>query len=140
MRHHYIVGIGIQEARSSNPGKPYLDFFIYVPHKRIKDLELAKEAIQNKLFPTSAEEANKVFGISDISAGFFAASIRCHVHQLITCHFTSSTKLNRKWFEAYVQYTPFEDLKKAQLSQRKEKMDDLLKVRGENSRSKQEKE
>jgi len=115
MRHHYIVGIGLRGAMRSKPGKPYLDFFIHIPHKKIKDLEFAMEAARNKLFPTESEEANKTFGVSNIAAAFFAASVRSHIHELITCHFTSSSKLNRKWFETYVEYTPFEDLKKAQL-------------------------
>jgi len=139
MRHHYIVGIGIQEARCSNPGKPYLDFYIYVPHNKIKDLELAKAAAKNKLYPTTSEEANKVFGISNIAASFFGASIRCHVHQLITCHFTSDVKLNRQWFNTYVQYTPFEDLKKAEIKRQKEVEDDLSKLFREDSGRKQKK-
>ena len=113
--YHYLITVGINDVKSSEPGKLYVrDMLEYTETDR-KNVEDASMLANDDLFKTPIEHSSKQYDCQTILASLQAMVLRNKIHNTIMLHYTSKDHLDREWFESWVSITPLEELKKAQV-------------------------
>lgn len=115
MAHHYLIGVGINDVRSTEPGKPYLDSLFEFTEKDKENVNNCRLLSKDQLFKSSVHDSAGVFGCSDVITNFQGLLMRSRAQNTILLHYVSDSKLDRKFFEGWVQVTPLEELKNAKI-------------------------
>ena len=115
MIYHYLVGLGTNDIRSPEPGKLYLDSFFEFTDNDRENVNNCRLLAKDKLFKSSVNDSSVVFGCSHIIANFQGLLIRARAQNTILLHYTSENKLDRKFFEGWIEVTSFDELQKAKI-------------------------
>lgn len=102
--HHYIIAVAIHPMNSSDPGKMYLKYRpFYVHHPQIEKLRDVALLIQDKLFPTSQQEALKMHGLQELAHSFSMLRLAATANSCTLHHFSSDLKIEEDWFSTFVK-------------------------------------
>lgn len=103
LKHHYIIGVAVKEANSSEPGKLYLKYGpIYFTNKDIMNVGYAKMLSEDQLVKTSVKDSYQVFGCSELAHSIECLLLVTRVNQCSRHHFSSEEKIDDDWFELLV--------------------------------------
>jgi len=115
MIYHYLVGVGANDIRSPEPGKLYLDSFFEFTDDERENVNNCRLLSKDKLFKSSVHDSSVVFECSHIIQNFQGLLVRARVQNTMLLHYTSESKFDRKFFESWIEVTPFEKLEKAKI-------------------------
>jgi hypothetical protein len=115
MAYHYLIGVGISDIHSAEPGKPYLDSLFEFTDKDKENVNNCRLLSSDKLFKSSVHDSAVVFGCSNVITSFQGLLLRARAQNTILLHYVSDSKLDRKFFEAWVDVTPLEELRQAKI-------------------------
>jgi hypothetical protein len=115
MNYHYLIGVGTNDIRSTEPGKLYLDSFFEFTDKDKENVNNCRLLSKDKLFKSSVHDSSVVFDCSHIVASFQGLLIRARAQNTILLHYVSDNKLDRKFFESWITVTTLEELQKAKI-------------------------
>lgn len=112
--YHYFMGVGLQDIRSSDPGKPYLDFFWHYSEDEYKkwkkaydhfhsNKDLWKLTIQDSLSTCEAQPLHLILEQCKMRS-------QCQ-GGLYFLHFTSDALLTRGDFEIYIKTLSVNEIK-----------------------------
>lgn len=104
--HHYIIGVGMRDLISKNPGELYLKYGpVYFTNKEVESLRDAIMLSGDKLFPTTNKEALDITETSNLVHTLSSMKIAASANMVTLHHFASSLKLeeDRGHFEMLVK-------------------------------------
>ena len=115
MAYHYIIGVGVNDVRSNEPGELYLDSLFEFTDKDKENVNNCRLLSKDGLFKVSLQESATVFGCSGVITNFQGLLLRARVQNTMLLHYVSNTKRDRKFFQGFIKVTSIEELKNARI-------------------------
>lgn len=112
--YHYLVGLRVDESKSFDEGELiyHVDFVFDYTEEDVENVKLTASAMKNEMWPTSGEEAAKVFGSSKMLNQFNFMTHRVRFNKITVCHFHCNYELDPEWFSIFFRTNDKEYLKK----------------------------
>lgn len=102
--HHYIVGVEVTNAQSSNPGRFRLKYGpVYYQHKDIEKIENCILRIKDELFRQSREDALRAEGLYEIAEQLAMMQLSCHANGCTIHHFSSAFQLEDEDIVTFIE-------------------------------------
>jgi len=98
----YIFGVRSETTKDLR-SELCLDFLIEYTSEDLENKELAKIMIENKMLPTSTEEAINAMGLNHLSAAIHCSKIRSRYERLSVHQFKSTFPMTREDLSDYVK-------------------------------------
>lgn len=101
--HHYLIGLRVNDYKSLEEGKLiyHVDSVLSYTEEDVENVKLTIEALKNKMWPTTDEEAAKAFGTSGLLSNLGGLLFRARQNNLTVCHFYSESNLDNEWFDIF---------------------------------------
>jgi len=112
--YHYLVGLRINDRKSFEEGELiyHVDFVFDYTEEDVENVKLTASAMQNEMWPTTGEEAARIFGSARMLSQFHFMSYRARLNEITVCHFHTDFELDHEWFTIFFRTNDKEYLKK----------------------------
>ena len=101
--YHYFISVGIRSMKSKDPGKMFLKHGpLKFTNNDVKKMQDASLMTQDKLFPTSNQEAIKMFGVGELTHGIWAMQMAASANECTIHHFSSDCEFPDDFWEGFV--------------------------------------
>ena len=102
-KYHYIIGVATHPALAGEKaGKLYMKYFLSYSKEELREFNLAKTMVENKMWPTTYTEALEGTKCNSLLGNLFALQMGVQANQATLHHFTTNLKMDDKFFESLV--------------------------------------
>lgn len=103
MKYHCLIGVTVKSARSEDPGKLYLKYFLKYDESDVEAVKKAIEMSENKIWKTPVKEALQICNKSQLIDTVHSLILSSNANDATIHHFTSDYEIEEKYIENIVK-------------------------------------